>query len=206
MNSEQPDEVAASPMAEKRQRLSGAERRAAFIEAAAEIVLERGASAVTMDGVAARSGVNKRLGYRYFRNREELLRALIDRELDEVTVRTRQLLPPNPSYEQRVRTDVKVYLGLIQERGPLLAKLRSGPDAPADIGLERPVQEWAERIRLASNLPAAQAEVLSRIILAALYGASDALEKQVAPLDEIAEIFATLTLAGTFSVAARAPR
>ena len=32
----------------------------AFLEAAAEIVLERGASAVTMDGVAARTGVRDR--------------------------------------------------------------------------------------------------------------------------------------------------
>jgi AcrR family transcriptional regulator len=195
--------AAAVPAGEKRRRLSGAARRAAFLDAAAAIVLERGASAVTMEGVALRTGVDKRLGYRYFGNREELLRALIDRELDEVTVRTRRLLPTDPSYEQRVRSDIRAWLALVEERGPLLARLRSGPDAPAAIGLERPVQEWAERIQLAAKVPPAQAEVLSRMFLAALYGASDALHQGVASLDEIAEIFLTVALAGTRSVAAR---
>ena len=204
MNQEEPDDTVESPAARKR--LSGAARRAAFLEAAAEIVLERGASAVTMDGVAARTGVNKRLGYRYFRNREELLRALIDRELDEVTARTRALLPANPSFEQRVRMDIKVWLALVEERGPLLARLRSGPDAPAAIGLERPALEWAERIQLAIGLPLAQAQVVSLLFLAALQGASDAVEKQIAPLDEIAAICATAALAGMYSVAAQFPR
>ncbi len=195
-----------APTGEKRRRLSGTARRAAFIEAAAAIVLERGASAVTMDGVAARTGVDKRLGYRYFRNREALLRALIDRELDEVTVRTRALLPANPSFEQRIRTDVRVWLGLVEERGPLLARLRSGPDAPAAIGLERPALEWAERIQSAFDLSPVQAEIVSRLFLAALRGASEALEKRIAPLDEIAALCATMALAGMYSVAAQAPR
>ena len=206
MEKAESDEAAAAPAAEKRQRLSGTARRAAFLEAAAGIVLERGASAVTMDGVAARTGVNKRLGYRYFRNREELLRALIDRELDEVTARTRRLLPPNPSFEQRVRMDIKVWLALVEERGPLLARLRSGPDAPAAIGLERPALEWGERIQLAIGLPLAQAQVVSLLFLAALQGASDAVEKRIAPLDEIAAICATAALAGMYSVAAQFPR
>ena len=72
----------ATPMARGRgARLSRDERRAHFLDMAAEIITEHGADSVTMEGVAARAGVSKALGYRYFTNRDDLLMALFDREM-----------------------------------------------------------------------------------------------------------------------------
>ena len=191
---------------EKRPRMSGDQRRAAFLDAAAAIVLEKGASAVTMDGVALRTGVNKRLGYRYFPNRQALLRALTDRELDEVARRARACMPHNATLEQRVGVDIRAWLEVVQERGPLLARLRFGQDAPAEIGLERPVQEWTDIIRGSFAMPEATAEILARLLLAALRGASDALERRRAPLEQIATIYTSVAIASVHRVAAESLR
>ena len=62
-------------------RLSAAQRREQFLDVAAQLVVEQGADAVTMEAVAARAGVSKALSYRYFDNAGALLVALFEREV-----------------------------------------------------------------------------------------------------------------------------
>jgi AcrR family transcriptional regulator len=84
-----------------RSRLSGAERRERFLDMAAEIIVESGVSAVTMESVAARSNVDKRLGYRYFTNRDDLIGALVEREFAVMRQRVHGELPVITSFEER---------------------------------------------------------------------------------------------------------
>jgi AcrR family transcriptional regulator len=180
-------------------RLTGAARRSAFLDAAAEIVLEKGPAAVTMDGVAARTGVAKRLGYRYFDNREELLKALTKRELDEAGERARSVLSSQPPLEEIVRVNITVWLQLVQERGPLLNRLLFGHDAASEIAAEvnaRSTRTWTGVLRKSLDIPDRTSEILARICLAALRGAVEALEYRTASVDEIASIFTTVVLAG----------
>ena len=96
-----------------RSRLSGAERRERFLDMAAEIIVESGVSAVTMESVAARSNVDKRLGYRYFTNRDDLIGALVEREFAAMRQRVHEELPVITSFEERLRVNTRLWLATI---------------------------------------------------------------------------------------------
>ena len=187
-----------------RPRLTAVERRRLFLEAAEAIVIEAGPSAVTMDGVAARTGVNKRLPYRFFANRDDILRALLERELQESGRRARALLPTSPSLEQRVSVNVRVWLEIMQERGPVLSRLlfdQGAAEALARDVNRRALADWTQVYRDEMGVSAITGEILARMLIMALRGAVDALQRGLAPLEEIADIYTKLTLAAAREVA-----
>jgi AcrR family transcriptional regulator len=115
----------ATPMARGRgARLTRDERRAHFLDMAAEIITEQGADSVTMEGVAARAGVSKALGYRYFTNRDDLLMALFDREMAILDHRISHAVTTADNFEDGLRAIVCAWLDLIVERGRLLGSLQ----------------------------------------------------------------------------------
>jgi AcrR family transcriptional regulator len=63
-----------------RRRLSAADRRARLLDAARDIVAADGYSALTIDGVAASSGVTRTVVYQHFTDLPGLTTALLDRE------------------------------------------------------------------------------------------------------------------------------
>ncbi len=63
-----------------RRRLTGAERRAQLLDVARDIVAADGYSALTVDRVAAGSGVTRAVVYQQFTDLAGLLTALLDRE------------------------------------------------------------------------------------------------------------------------------
>ena len=193
-----------SVVAPRRERLAGPARRESLLVAASAIIIELGPSAVTMDGVAARTGVNKRLAYRFFANRDEILKALLERELEESGRRARALLPQVPTLEQRVSVNVRVWLEIMQERGPLFFRLLYDQDVAAPLARDvnrRARLDWTGVYRDALDVPEVTAELLARILLAALRGAVEALHREVAPLDQIADIYTTLVLTGAHEIA-----
>jgi AcrR family transcriptional regulator len=197
-----------SPSAEtvKKPRLQGPERRAKFLEAAAQIVVEHGVSFVTMEEVAARTGVNKRLGYRYFTNREELLRALLDQELEESGRRARAILSPKPDLPERVTVNVRVWLQLVSERGPLLSRLLADEEVSPTLAKEanaRAIADWSAVLRSELGVAKAPAEILARLYIAALRGAVEALAAKVATLDQIVTSYATMVLTSAYQIAGK---
>jgi AcrR family transcriptional regulator len=186
--------------------MSGDERREEFLNAAAAIVLELGTAAVTMNSVANRTGVTKRLGYRYFDNRIELIKALIDREMAQVGRRAGAVLSPDASFEEVIRVNTTVWLQLFEERGPLLSRLLFGQDVVPTIAADlsaRSTHRWRGDWGDFLQVDDATAEILARMYLAALRGAVDALERKLAPLDEIASIYTTVVMAGGKAVTDR---
>jgi len=105
-------------------RLTRDERRTHFLDMAAEIITEQGADSVTMEGVAARAGVSKALGYRYFTNRDDLLMALFDREMAILDRRIGDAVASADNFEDGLRAIVVAWLELIVERGRLLGSLQ----------------------------------------------------------------------------------
>lgn len=59
-------------------------RREAIVTALGELALTRGFYRVTVDELAARAGVSKRTIYRYFRGKEAIVEALLDRFMARV--------------------------------------------------------------------------------------------------------------------------
>jgi TetR/AcrR family transcriptional repressor of nem operon len=62
----------------------GRRARAAIIDAAATLMYQRGVSATSLDDVLAQAGSGKSQLYHYFIDKADLVRAVIDRQLDRV--------------------------------------------------------------------------------------------------------------------------
>src|SRR5258708_2086158 len=190
-----------------RSRLSGAARRERFLDMAAEIIVESGLSAVTMESVAARSNVDKRLGYRYFTNRDDLIGALVEREFAVMRQRVHGELPVITSFEERLRVNTRLWLATIAERGPLLRRLLYGEGPLEHYAikiLNVAVAAWSAMIFAETGLAAAVAALVTRMLLAALSGAVDVMQMGLRPLDEVADLYSTIALAGMQAVAQRA--
>jgi AcrR family transcriptional regulator len=193
------------PAAAPKSRIKGEERRARYLQAAADIIVEQGVSFVTMEEVAARNGVDKRLGYRYFSNRESLLTALFEQEMQEVGRRALAALPAKPTLRDHITANVGAWLELAAERGALLSRLFSDQDvipAVARAIVDRAVQHWGQLMREGLAMSPSAAETLSRIYLSGLRGAVEAVEARTMPVAEVAAIYATATYAGAEAVAA----
>ncbi len=186
-------------------RLKGAERRARFLQAAASIIIEQGVSSVTMEEVAARTDVDKRLGYKYFANREALLHALFEQEMAEATRRAALEISPQSDLRAIIHVYIRVWLELNTEHGPLLSRLFSDqqiiPAVAQEIG-DRAVRDWAAAFSGQLNLSTTRAGILSRIYLCGLRGAVESLKAHAAPLEDITEIYATALYAGAQAVVA----
>ena len=187
-----------------KRRISGDARRTRFLDAAAEIIVEQGIGAVTMDGVAARTGVDKRLGYRYFTNRDAMLDALLQREITKITERTDARLPPNPTYEQRLRESTVVWLTSFVEAGPLMHRLVYDWH-PVGVGSRtvrrKALDEWVEAMVASFDVTVVEAEISARAMLSALRGAVEALEDNVAPVGQIIDIYCAIALGALHAVA-----
>jgi AcrR family transcriptional regulator len=185
-------------------RVKGAERRARFLEAAADIIIEQGVSFVTMEQVAARTNVSKRLGYRYFANREALLRTLFEQQMQEVTRRAAENILPHPELRAVIAAYIRAWLELSNEHGPLLSRLFSDQDVVPTVAREiseNAIRNWADVIREPLGLSLSSATILSRMYLTALRGAVESLHAKTAPLEDIVEIYTTAIFAGAQAVA-----
>jgi AcrR family transcriptional regulator len=105
-------------------RLPGEERRQHFLQVASDLIVKDGVDAVTMESVAAAAGVSKGLGYAYFTNRNDLLLAVLEQELDAFNGRVADAVRAAPStFEARVRAAVHEWFDALTERGALLSTL-----------------------------------------------------------------------------------
>ncbi len=158
----------------KQTRLKGAERRERFLDAAAEIVIECGVAAVTMDGVAARSGVNRALGYRYFSCRDEVLAALFDREAARHESRVEHEIARDASFEDWIRYGLRHWFRRMDESGELFMRLTSdnGPLAAKAAARRREdVANWAKGLQRVFGIAPRPAEHLASFLVAGTAGA-----------------------------------
>ena len=158
----------------KQTRMTGSERKARFLDAAPEMVIDQGVFAVTMEGVAQKLGVAKSLGYRYFTGRDDLLAALYDRENQIYVDRLEDELPSDPSFDDWIRGACKLWFRRADERGELFTRLISdnGPlAARAKAGQRANVKGWADGIQKAYGLPRRRAEHFAWFLVAGAAGA-----------------------------------
>ena len=79
------------------ERIDAARNRATIIEAARQLITEPGE--LKLSAVARRAGVGQGTLYRHFATRDELVRALYDREIDELDELAHALLESHPPDE-----------------------------------------------------------------------------------------------------------
>jgi AcrR family transcriptional regulator len=108
-------------------------RREQLLDVAAALIAECGLDAVTMEGVAARAGVSKGLGYAYFANRDELVVALFDREIAILDRRVASAVEEATTFEDRLRAVVHASFDVVRERGVVLGALTQSALPPGPL-------------------------------------------------------------------------
>ena len=160
-------------LAKTGRRLPAEKRREHLLDVAAQILLEQGFEALSMEAVKERAGVSRGLAYVHFANADELAFALYEREVGELDDRIAAVKRMGGTFEERVRAAMKIYLDFAAERGGLLALLQmkltgrwSQPSAQAALG--RRFQFWSDEIEREAGVPASVAGALARASVAAV--------------------------------------
>ena len=181
-----------------RVRLTSEERREHLLDVAATVIVQRGREALTMERLAATSGVSKALPYQHFGNAEDVVEALRRREGAIIGARIAKAVEAasDGTIEEVVGAGVHAYFDVLVERGTLLAVLAasrrttddgvSGRDFMADIFMK------------VADLDRRRAELAASIALGGLPGAVDAWVERRASRREV-ERALTLMIAGGLS-------
>ncbi len=103
-----------------------------MLDAAAQLVVEHGASAMSMERLAAEAGVSKALPYKHFDNSEDVLAALYRRETSALGRSVWKALTDAEPGSDLIRLSIGVYFDEVARRGPVLAALSApGSSVPA---------------------------------------------------------------------------
>lgn len=157
-------------------RLSKPARREQLLDTAAELLLETGARALTMEGLAARAGVSKALPYLHFTDAADVLVALHERELQGMSSRIGAAVGGAARGEPQIAAAIGAYLDVIEERGDVLARLRA-PGSPAmrNAARDRTANEFvAGLLRSTYGLSPRAATVGAAAVFGALNGLVEA--------------------------------
>jgi AcrR family transcriptional regulator len=128
--------------AKPRRRLDPGKRRENLLEHARRLIVERGLSACSLEEIAREAGVSKALVYKYFPDRDSVLKALVAHEY-EVMPRHTGRADPDVSFALamgRINRDSFRYL---HDRGAILREILG--DGPTGRALGR--EDRAERVR-----------------------------------------------------------
>jgi AcrR family transcriptional regulator len=103
------------------------ERRSQILDVAVHQILDSGHSTCSLEQVAEAAGISKALIYRYFRNREELLEALLKREFRYLRGSGLASVASEAPIEQVIRATVERAMRYYAERGPIIRLLAADP-------------------------------------------------------------------------------
>ncbi|HET7794135.1 MAG TPA: TetR/AcrR family transcriptional regulator [Rhizobacter sp.] len=99
------------------------------MDSATALILQRGLLHCTLEEVATAAGISKALIYRHFSSRDELLKALLEREFSVLRGRGLGAFPPDTPFEHLVRETTEKTFEYLHERGAILRELFSDRSA-----------------------------------------------------------------------------
>ena len=194
--------MATSADAARPSRLPRSERREHLLDVAAQLILEKGIEAVTMEGVATAAGVSKGLGYAYFANSGTLLRALLNREVRKLNERVNTAFESEADFEARLRAVIHAWFDHIEEQGVLMGRLlqatrNDGPHVEARNAYNRfNEQWWADLAERELGVPNGRGRIATAIILTGLEGVVQRWTQCGDTREELEEVFMRVAMGG----------
>jgi AcrR family transcriptional regulator len=194
--------VATSADATRPSRLPRSERREHLLDVAAQLILDKGIEAVTMEGVATAAGVSKGLGYAYFANSGTLLRALLNREVRKLNERVFDAFGKEDDFEARLRAVIHAWFDHIEEQGVLMGRLlqatrNDGPHVEARNAYNRfNEQWWADLAERELGVPNGRGRIATAIILTGLEGVVQRWTQCGDTREELEEVFMRVAMGG----------
>lgn len=164
-----------------RRRMSAEDRRDHLLDAAADLLVERGVDALAMETVAVRAGVSKSLGWAYFDNIGQLVRELFERELSLLYDRIEAAIAQAEGFDARASAAVAAYFDVVQERGRLLAAVQAAVAATGHVGppgggrLERFIVALGGLVRDGYDVEWPEALAQAAVVAAVVHAWSDVL-------------------------------
>ena len=96
----------------QRRRLLPEQRRQELLDSAFEVILSLGLDGLTMEGLAAKAGVNKALPYHYFESREGVLVALTEREYSKILLAFESCATSVTGFEAKLQALIESWIDL----------------------------------------------------------------------------------------------
>lgn len=200
---------AAAVLAAPKARLTAQERRTQIMDSATGLILGRGVAHCTLDEVAAAAGISKALIYRHFSSRDDLLKALLEREFGVLRGRGLAAFAPDAPFERVVRVSTRQAFDYLHERGAILRELFSDRSA-IELLQERDRNERMESTKFfveksiqAYHVPPEVAQVIAVITINAPSAAARGLRRFGFAPDLSADVWSEFVLGGWAAVARR---
>ena len=199
-----------SPRAEP---LGPARRRPLVLDAALQVLVAQGSSDVSMDAIAEAAGVTKPVVYSCFPSKGELFQALLDREEQRLLAHMASVIPKQPNLDDPMaglRDGFSAFLATVAAapdswRLILLAERGSDPEIRRRVERGRRVQEEALRglvVTQYATRGAPDADRKGELVANAIIATGEVAARMMLddperwPADDLAEMFARLTLVG----------
>lgn len=186
----------------KRPYMPSHERRLALLDVAAEIVGQRGWSALTMKGLAAEAGVSRQLVYDHFEDGAGLFVSTIRRLFESSYRATAEVLQdPTADVPSTLREALRIFLDLpVAERRALRALMADfGPEPPearSAIALmrEQILALWVPYARRQSGRSERELRPLVWMLNAAAWGLTDLVDDGSLGKQEASDLLANLAV------------
>ncbi len=156
-------------------RVAAADRRMQLLDVAADVVSSIGVRALTLDAVAEIAGVHRPVVYRHFANVDQLLAAVVDRELGRLNRSTAEAVAGVEGFERRLRSAVTAWMDHFAKSATLMDAALVGPPTSTELRAKRREQNNASMAFLTGELRAAgltdvDAEIAAALLLNGLLG------------------------------------
>lgn len=156
-------------------RVAAADRRTQLLDVAADVVSSVGVRALTLDAVAEKAGVHRPVVYRHFANADQLLAAVVDRELGQLSRSTADAVAGIEGFEPRLRSAVTSWMEHFAKSATLMNAALVRPPTTVELRAKRRKQNNASMAFLTHELQAAgvagvDAEIAAALLLNGLTG------------------------------------
>lgn len=182
-----------------------AETREKIMASAARLMEERGGAGFQMAEVSERCGMSKASLYYYFSDRGELVRAVLDRAVDELVAEVERVVATAPSAADSIRGLMGALADATRPGGPLALAVAASGAGPAPVEgprLARIVDVLEAQLERAKGEGFVRPGVNARLAAAAVAGAFLVFER--VDVSATAEDVADLAFSGVGTESGRA--
>ena len=186
----------------RRQRLAPQERAGQILDVAAKLILAEGFNEVSMERLGRDAGVSKALVYNYFPNQTDLLKALLEREIELLNERQIEQIRQAKDIRDLLMRTTRTYVEHVRERGPLLQRLWAEAAVARTIAIKYLEQReqtkgyFAHRVAKEYGLPHAVALTAVDMQMALTEAAAQHLSHTNHEVEFAVEIYVTMMIGG----------
>lgn len=93
-----------------------------FISSGLELFKQYGYKKVSIEDICKKSGISKMTFYKYFKNKLELMKCIIDRNTNDAMSRYREIMSSDISFNRKIEQMIIMKLEFSDKYGPILIK------------------------------------------------------------------------------------